>query len=194
MTETIRREFAVRLERSGADERLLGGRCVPYGVSSLVSDDGGATTYREQFAPGCFGRQLAAAERVELRYRHGTGLLERIGRATQLEERPDGLWGLFRVFGGMVGDQALTLVDEGVLPGLSVSGVPLRSARNQDGTIVRQRVHLEEVSLCEAPAYAEALVSVRRSAQQLRVELELPARPDDEQLARLAKVGITVSR
>jgi uncharacterized protein len=187
MPDTIRREFPVELHRTGGDERTLGGCCVPYNRPSTVSDDG-VTTYREMFVPGAFGKQLAAAERVELRYRHGEGLLERIGRATQLEERADGLWGMFRVFGGVAGDQALTLVDEGILTSLSVSGVPLRSSRGADGVTVRERVHLQEVSLCEQGAYAEAAISVRRS----RVELDLPERPSDEQLARLAAIGIRV--
>jgi phage head maturation protease len=100
------------------------------------------------------------------------------------------MWGMFRVFEGVVGDQALTLVDEGLLAGLSVSGVPMRTTRTADGTVVRERIHLTEVSLCEEPAYAEALVSVRRS----RVELDLPERPSDDQLARLAKVGIVIGR
>lgn len=190
MTDQIRRDFPVRLVRGGSDERTLGGCCVPYNRPATVSDDGGLSTYREMFVPGAFNRQLAASERVELRYRHGAGLLERVGRATQLEERSDGLYGMFRVFGGSVGDQALTLVDEGLLTGLSVSGVVLKSARNGDGVTVRQRMHLEEVSLCETPAYAEAGVSTRRS----RDSWQLPARPSDDQLERLARIGVRLAR
>ena len=189
MTETIRREFAVTLARAGADQRTLGGCCVPYNVPSMVSDDG-VSLYREMFAPGAFGRQTTAANRIPLKYRHGEGLMDTVGRATQLDEHDDGLWGMFRVFDGLIGDQALTLVDEGMLTGLSVQGVPTKSTRNADGVVVRQRLHLTEISLCEEPAYVGAVVSVRRS----RVELELPERPSDEQLARLAAVGIRVDR
>jgi HK97 family phage prohead protease len=108
-----------------------------------------------------------------------------------LEERGDGLWGTFRVFGTNAGDQALTLVDEGLLTGLSISGLPKRSGRAPDGTVIRQRVHLDEVSLCDAPAYVGAEVTVRRCT---RVELELPDLPDDEQLERLRAVGIVIGR
>jgi HK97 family phage prohead protease len=191
MTETIRREFAAVLTRSASDERILGGCCVPYNRPSTVSDDGGATMYREMFVAGVIDpKQLAEAHRVELCYRHGHGLLDRIGRATQLEERDDGLWGMFRVRDGVVGDQALSLVDDGFLTGLSISGVPRRTSRDADGVVVRQRIHLEEISLCEEPAYVGAVVSVRRS----RVDLELPERPGDEQLARLTAVGIRIDR
>jgi HK97 family phage prohead protease len=191
MAETIRREFAVTLSRAGADQRTLGGCCVPYNRATTVSDDR-VSMYREMFAPGCFGRQLAGTtvSRIALKYRHGEGLLDTVGRATQLDERDDGLWGMFRVFEGVVGDQALVLVDEGLLTGLSVSGVPMRTTKTADGTVVRERLHLTEISLCEQPAYSDALVSVRRS----RVELDLPERPSDDQLARLAKVGIVLGR
>jgi HK97 family phage prohead protease len=190
MSETICRDFPVTLTRSGPDERTLGGCCVPYGRPSNVSDDG-LTTYREMFVKGSIDpKQIAEAHRIELKYRHGGGLLDRIGRATQLEDRDDGLWGMFYVRDGLLGDQALSLVDDGFLTGLSVSGVVKRTTRNAAGVVVRERVHLDEVSLCEQPAYADALVSVRRS----RVELELPERPSDEQLRRLAAVGIRVGR
>ncbi len=117
MTETIRRTFPTALERSGGDQRTLGGCCVPYSAPSTVSDDG-RTSYREMFAPGCFGRQLNAARRIALTYRHGDGIIDTIGRATQLDEEDGGLFGMFRIFDGMIGDHALTLVDEGMLPGL----------------------------------------------------------------------------
>jgi HK97 family phage prohead protease len=187
MTETtITRTFPLTLERSGGDGRTIGGRCVPYNVAADVSDDG-VTTYREMFAPGAFGKQTSAPARIELRYLHGAGLLERIGRGTQLEDRDDGLWGMFHVRDGVVGDQALALVDDGFLTGLSVSGRAVRST-NRDGVVVRERVHLSEVSLCEVPAYAGARVSMRRS----RLELEVPEPPDSGQLARLAAIGIRV--
>jgi HK97 family phage prohead protease len=185
MTETIVRSFQVALARAGADQRTLGGRCVPYLRPATVSDDG-IHAYREMFAPGAFGRQLNAARRIPLKYAHNGGVLDTVGRATQLEEQEDGLFGMFRVFEGIVGDQALTLVDEGILPGLSVSGVPIKTSRNADGVVVRERVHLSEISLGEEPAYADALVSMRRS----RLPADRPERPDQAQLDRLARVGI----
>jgi HK97 family phage prohead protease len=186
---TIRRSFPATLTRSGADQRTLGGRCVPYNIPATVSDNGGPA-YREMFVRGAFRQHLSAPNRVELTYRHGDGLLDRIGHATQLEERDDGLWGMFRVRDGVVGDQALSLVDDGFLPGLSVAGTPRRQTRSADGVVVRQQVFLTAVGLCEEPAYAGAVVSVRRT----RSELQLPERPSDEQLARLAAVGIRVGR
>lgn len=189
MTEIIRRTFAVTLSRAGADQRTLGGCCVPYNRVATVSDDG-VNGYREMFAPGAFTHVIPASNRVRLKYSHGTTLLDEVGTCTQLEEREDGLYGMFRARDGLLGDQALSLVDEGFLTGLSVSGRPRKTTRNADGVVVREKVDLAEVSLCEEPAYVDALVSVRRS----RVDLELPERPSDEQLKRLAAVGIRLGK
>lgn len=189
MKEAIQRTFATHLTRTGGDARTVGGLCVPYDRPTIVSDDGGRTSYRERFVRGAFDpKQIAEAHRIELTYRHDDTLLGRIGKATQFEDRPDGLWGMFHVREGTVGDQALALVDDGFLTGLSISALAHRSGRDGNGTIVRQRVHLEAVGLCEQPAYDDALVSVRRS----RIDVERPPRPSDEQLARLAAVGIRV--
>lgn len=186
MSETpIRRDFPVTLTRSGTDERTLGGCCVPYNTPATVSDDG-ITSYREMFVPGAFSRQLNAANRVKLTYSHRDDHLSIVGRGVSLEERADGLWGMFRMLEGMPGDHALTLVDEGMLTGLSIEGVSQRHTRNHEGVVVRSRVDLKAVSLCEQPAYADALVSMRRSW----VDVERPPRPNDDQMRRLAAVGV----
>lgn len=185
--ELIRRTFAVTLDRAGPDQRTLGGCCVPYNVVSTVSDDG-VTTYREMFAPGCFRHVTRAARRVPLKYRHGTSILDDVGYATQLDDQDDGLWGMFLARNNLVGDQALALVDEGTLTGLSVSGVPRRTMRSAEGVVVRQKVDLTEISLCEEPAYVDAMLTVRRT------RVATAERPPDEQLARLAKIGIRLDR
>ena len=93
---------------------------------------------------------------------------------------------MFRIFGGR---PAWPLgSSEGMLPGLSVNAVPIKSSRRPDGVVVRERVHLDAVGLCEEPAYAGALVTMRRS----RVELQLPERPPDAQVARLLAIGIVI--
>lgn len=187
------RTFPLRLERTG-DGRTLDGCCVPYGEAKLVTDDG-KTTYYEVFEPGAFTRNLKAAARIELRYEHGEGMLDTLGRCMELSEESSGLYGTFRVFDGMVGDHALRLVEEGVLPGLSVGFVPKRRGgvrRTAEGTVVRDLCHLHEVSLCRTPAFDRAVVtSVRSSAVAVRRELNL-APVDDEQIARLRTIGIEV--
>ncbi len=190
--EVLVRTFPLRLERTG-DGRTLEGCCVPYGEASKVTDDG-VNTYYEVFEPGAFARNLKAASRIELRYEHGDNMLDIVGRALELTEEASGLYGSFRVFDGHVGDHALTLVEEGVLPGLSVGFIPKRRGgerRTAEGTIVRDLCHLHEVSLCRQPAYDRAVVTSIRSATAMRAELALPE-VVDEQIERLRAIGIEV--
>jgi len=191
----LTRTFPLRLERSvGGDGRTLEGCCVPYGEASLVTDDGGKTTYYEMFEPGAFTRNIRAPERIELRYEHGDNMLDIVGRAAELTEESSGFYGSFRVFDGMVGDHALRLVEEGILPGLSVGFVPMRRGgwkRTAEGTVIRDNCHLAEVSLCRKPAFDRAVVTNVRSASVLRAELALPE-VVDEQLERLRAIGIEV--
>lgn len=188
-TEVLRRDFTLRLERmtGRGDQRLIGGRVVPYNEPALVVDEGGPA-YREMFVAGAFSEIVRAANRVLLKFRHGTSALDHLGHGVEFEERPDGLHGLFRVVAGAVGDHALALVDDGVMPGLSLGAIPRRQTRTAEGVVVRQRVDLREVSLCEEPAYVGATISVRRS----RAEWDLPPAPDQAQLDRLAAVGIRI--
>jgi len=190
--EVLTRTFPLRLERSGGDGRTLEGCCVPYGEAALVRDSPDQQPYYEVFEPGAFTRNLKAAARVELRYEHGDGMLDTLGRAVELSEEASGLYGSFRVFDGYVGDHALRLVEEGVLPGLSVGFIPKRRGtvkRTAEGTIIRDLCHLAEVSLCREPAFDRAVVTAVRSATVMRGELDLPP-VADEQLERLRAIGI----
>lgn len=189
----LRRTFPLRLERAAGDGRTLEGCCVPYGEASRVTDDG-VTTYYEVFEPGAFARNLKAPGRVELRFEHRDGMLDVLGRAVELSEQSSGLYGSFRVFDGYVGDHALQLVEEGVLPGLSVGFVPKRRGgerKTNEGTVVRDICHLAEVSLCRTPAYDRAVVTAVRSASAMRADFEIPD-VVDEQIERLRAIGIEV--
>jgi HK97 family phage prohead protease len=81
-----------------------------------------------------------------------------IGKATQLEERTDGVHGAFLVARAREGDDALELVDSGIVDGFSVGFIPVREPRDGDVT-VRIEASLREVSLVHSPAYTGALVA-----------------------------------
>lgn len=176
--------------------RIVEGRCVPYGIAAEVCDPGGEP-YLEEFAPGAFARAVRAPGRVEFRYHHGTGLADWIGRAQSFAETDEGLDGTFRVIPGVFGDQALTLVDEGLLTGLSVGfrSLARRERKSSAGAIIRERCHLVEVSLTASPSWQEAAVTGRRSsglapAAAPAVDLELQLERDLEQAERLRRVGV----
>jgi HK97 family phage prohead protease len=195
MTEqaVLVRSFDAQLQL--ADGRNVIGRAVPYGVVADVMDRPGGPVYREGFDPGSFGRAVraqGAGRRSELRYEHGRGLLDVIGPAQDLEERDDGLWGHWRALEGAVGDQALAMVESGLLRWLSVGFRPLGPGRREGGVLWRNSCHLDEVSLTRDPAYAGAEVVAVRHKLELQQQLEQlrgPAR--DEALdQRLRQLGL----
>ena len=175
------RSFSFPLEcRSEGDGRTLLGRAVPYGVTAELGN------YAERFIAGAFAKQIASGTvgRVKLYESHQARLsgAPPIGKAAELHERADGLHGAFPMFSTSRADDALQLVNDGEVTGLSVGfrAVPGGSVRGRDGVIERRVVHLDHVVLTHEPAYAEAGVLAVRSVQpasQYRDELaELRAR------------------
>jgi len=181
----LSRSFKVELEET--EGRMVEGCVVPYGEPAQVVDDEGTLPYWEVFEPGAFGKQLRAANRVELDYEHRDDLGSSIGICRSLREEASGLFGAFKIHAGAFGDQALELVREGILPGFSVlfSDRYRVWQRSAEGTVLRRSCELHKVSLCRAPAYASALVTATRS----RREFELPE-IDDGQIERLRAIGV----
>ena len=186
MTDKLLRTITGELEPG--DGRTVYGRVVPYDDVAEVSDDGGVTTYRESFAHGAFSRATRAPHRVELTHEHDAGLFGTVGKGVELDERDDGLYGVFRVFEGNAGDQVLTLVREKILPGLSIVGVALSPGKRRGGVVVRTSVALQAVGLCRRPAYDRAEVLAVRSA----FDREVPRR-NVELDARLEALGIVTA-
>lgn len=182
-----------RAELQPGEGRTLEGCCVPYDQPARVRDAGGPP-YTEVFEYGAFRKQVRAADRVRLRFEHGSDIHHRIGRCCELQETAGGLYGTFAIHPGPFGDQALELVRAGELTGFSVGFTDRfeRWRRLEDGTVVRSSCSLHEVSLCEEPAYPGALITAQRSRAQLAEEYGLPAPPPDEQVERLRALGVTL--
>lgn len=188
--EVLTRSFETELVADG-DGRTIVGRCVPYGVRSTVRDRPDAPSYTELFERGAFARVCAAPNRVLLRFEHNQGLADTVGHAVELDDRPDGLWGRFRALTSGGADVALELVAAGVLTGLSVGFVPLtRAPLLSDGTVIRTRCHLDEVSLCREPAYAGPALAVRDGDPPAMVEpwRDLRPRRDEALEGRILKL------
>ena len=111
----------------------------------VTTVDAGAGPYLEKFLPCAFRDQVeearAAPLRVWLTREHRKGIDHVIGHAVRLLDLPGGLYGSFRVKDGVEGDEALAMVREGVLSGMSMEATPLRS-RTVDGVRQRLRAHL----------------------------------------------------
>lgn len=184
---TLVRTFDATLE--AGDGRTLETRIVPYGTPAWVSDPPDFRRYKEQFAAGAFERQVSVPDRVRvwLNFEHERGLSGIVGHGVELRDGPDALNGSFRVHENSDGDKALQLVRDGLLTGLSMEFVALRS-RRVDGVIERVRAHIDKVSLCRTPAYEDAQVLAVRAAP---VEPVVVAPVEDTELTgRLAALGV----
>jgi len=146
-----------QLELRG-DGRTVYGIAVPYDRETEVSDMPGVR-YREIFRYGSFAQTInrGATNRVKLMVNHDRQKLP-IGRATELTERRDGLYGEFRISSIPDGDHALELVRDGVVDSFSVGFQPVKD-RDSHGVVERLEVNLREVSLVAFPAYEDALIA-----------------------------------
>jgi uncharacterized protein len=187
----LQRTFQAPLEAK--EGRILEGCCVPYGEAQKVRDAPDGPAYYEVFQPGAFRKQLKAADKLELRYEHRDELAHSIGVCRALHEEASGLYGEFKIHDDPLGDRALNMVREGILPGFSVSfwDTFTHWKRNAEGAIERMDCRLDHVALVRQPAYVGALVTGMRSREELLGEIELPE-VADEQLERLRAVGIQV--
>ncbi len=187
LVRTFRAEIA-----ADGDGRTLEGLVIPYDVEQTVSDPPAFEPYRETVVRGAFRSVTNAPNRVLLDFEHYGALTHdalgsmgsiagTLGHATELDERPDGLYGRFRVLRGSDGDKALELAHDGVLGAFSAAMKPLRSVRLPSGVVRRVKVHLDRVSLCRVAAYPEARVLAIRTGQIL--ELEDVEQPLDPELA-----------
>jgi HK97 family phage prohead protease len=160
-------EFAVELREAG-DGRTLCGVAVPYGSTTNIP--GGL----ERFMPGAFAAQIGSGNvgRVKFFDNHDDAIAGRhpIGKTSLLRERSDGLYGEWPLYQTAKGNDALTLVREGAVTGLSIGFKALDGGtrRGADGAYERHAAHLDHVVLTSQPAYVTAgVMAVRTTATPL---------------------------
>lgn len=158
----IQRSAAAPLEAAG-DGWTLYGLAVPYGVESLVSDDG-LVFYREVWSAGAFARDVGKGGRwVNLMVGHAGDEGDRyLGRCVAIHEDSQGLWPTFRLDRSHPQAEAARA---GELTGWSVSARIYRSRRqvvNGQPVVTREQAGLSHVAATAAPQYAGAGVSVAR--------------------------------
>lgn len=154
--------------RDSGEGRTIYGVVVPYNRETMVNDGFGA--YRESFAPGAFARSIAErGSKVKLFINHEKQRLP-VGRAMSLEDRSDGLYGEFLMAATGRGQEALSLVKDGIVDSFSVGfrGVSpdhaeVRQLAAAGKPVVRTEAAIWEASLVGMPAYEDALVGGIRS-------------------------------
>jgi len=154
MTELETRSFEVRLE---ADTREVVGLAVPYGQTA---DIGGV--YREAFAPGA----IRSVEDVKLFWQHS----EPIGKILEGRDTDAGFEIRAMISSTPRGDEAYTLLRDGVINKFSVGFVPVEQTRDGD-LVTRTLVDLKEVSLVSFPAFQGADVSEVRQEETTVTEV-----------------------
>jgi uncharacterized protein len=142
MTELETRSFEVRLE---AETREVTGIAVPYGSTANI---GGV--YREAFAAGA----IRSVEDVKLFWQHD----EPIGKILEGRDTDSGFEIRAMISDTPRGNEAYTLLRDGVINKFSVGFVPVEQTRDGD-LITRTHVLLKECSLVSFPAYDGASVS-----------------------------------
>jgi HK97 family phage prohead protease/HK97 family phage major capsid protein len=148
MTELETRSFEVRLE---ADTREVVGLAVPYGQTADI-----AGVYREQFVPGA----IRSVEDVKLFWQHA----EPIGKILSGRDTEEGFEIRAMISDTPRGQEAYTLLKDGVINKFSVGFAPVEQTRDGD-LVTRTLVDLKEVSLVSFPAFQGASVSEVREEQ-----------------------------
>ncbi len=166
MSDILRHDFRGDLEIR-SDGRTVYGLAVPFDTPQRVSDlmDGGVVTYDEVFRNGAFTDTIRErGSRVKFLLNHDKRSLP-LGPALSLREDAAGLVGEFRVSNTRAGDEALELIRDGALDGLSVGFKPLtqRGDERAGKLVERLSVKLIEVSAVAFPAYDGALIAGVRS-------------------------------
>ena len=160
MTETTEqleiREFAVRLAEPETDKREFTGIAVPW---DTVADIAGL--YEERIARGA----VQDSDDAKVWWRHA----EPIGRITRAEDTEAG-WQITGVLSATPrGEEAYTLLRDGVVDRLSIGFLPLEHTdeTHDDGSITRTRTRIKvrEVSIVPLPAYSGAAVTQVREAR-----------------------------
>jgi HK97 family phage prohead protease len=151
----------VSLLRSDSVGRTVFGLVVPFNDPATVND--GSGNYREQFAPGSFTRTIAQrGHKVRLHVMHDSAKSLPVGKAVELEERSEGVFGAFSVPHTRAGDDLLTAIAEGLADSFSIGFTPI-AAETRAGIVTRTEVALREVSVVHTPAYAAATIAGVRS-------------------------------
>nr|WP_257213870.1 HK97 family phage prohead protease [Rhodococcus pyridinivorans] len=134
--------------------------------------DDGDGPYRERFLKGSTARSIRErAHKIRLMVGHDTRRLP-IGTTVEMVEADDGLHAAFRISETADGNDALTLIRDGIVDSFSIGFIPLRSQRASDGVIERLEVSIREVSLVFQGAYPGAKLAGVRAAQQQSLSVD----------------------
>jgi HK97 family phage prohead protease len=192
--ETAERRFLTRAYEAVAIEvegRTVDVRLVPFGEVARVADPPDFTPYDEEWMPGVFDHQLAAANRIHAKYGHSQSVIDVVGHAMTLRSEADGYHVSTKIHQTPQGETTLELLRGGALPCVSLEAQPVRNQRTVAGVIQRVKAHLTGFAFCRQGAFAGAQVlALRQAPEQTFDEELLPVDLDPELVARCQRLGI----
>jgi hypothetical protein len=154
-------DLELRDDASG-DGWTVRGIAVPWGRPTEPRADLGGNA--EEFIRGAFADQMNDASRVWLANGHLPMGGKLIGRLTHMRDDAAGLYVEGRISATADGQDARTLVKDGVLDRMSI-GFREGQIRRAKGLIQRVTAGLREVALVPNPAYTDAVVLGLRSQE-----------------------------
>jgi len=157
----------VGASKSGTKFKYLEGRAVPFDTWTDVG------WYLEKMAPSVFRKSIRESARaLPLQLWHNDRTWA-VGKASKWTESPEGLDAVWELDGSAEAQRAAQMANDGFLTGLSVGfqtldgGSDWELADPEDPTsrnrVTRTQARLHEVSLVNAPQYAQAAVTLVRS-------------------------------
>jgi uncharacterized protein len=161
------RQSKTDLEIRG-DGRTVVGIAMPYDSPTVIRGSRGEK-FVEVFRQGAFARTIKerGARGVKFLAQHDHQAMP-LGVADVLREDKHGLYAELRVSDTPRGDEALALIRDGALDGLSVGFEPIEDRWTPDSTAVeRLEVKLREISAVSFPAFEAARITALRSGSPL---------------------------
>lgn len=148
--------------RANTEANTLEGLAVPYDTPTDLGWGVVETIARGAVEPG----------EIALFWQHR----EVIGRVVEREDRDEGLWIKAKVSDTTLGRDALTLLRDGAVHGLSIGFEPIEQTYSHPDEetleVLRTKIRVREVSAVTFPAYTEAQVQKVRSAAHNNQEKE----------------------
>ena len=154
---------SARLQDVSWPERTIELVCMPYDEETVVAHKGGLI--REVCAPGAFAGIERRANRIRVNRDHD--VTRTIGRAVAFHpNRPEGLVAELRIAKTDLGDETLTLAEDGILDA-SAGFLPMPRGEEWPERNLRRltKVWLSHIAMVPDPAYEGASVLAVRSAQ-----------------------------
>lgn len=178
------RELHVR--EVDSDARTFTGIAVPYDQQVPINDWFG--TYNETFARG----SVQDSDDALLYWRHS----DPIGRITSHRDTDGGWEVTARISETPLGDEAYTLLRDGVVTSMSVGFQSVSyEVDDESGDITRTAVRVREVSLVPMPAYDGATVTDVRHRQPISNDHTPQGDPvDPEEFQRRLDAALTIER